>query len=210
MAGFARRLAREPDQAAPLDAQALAAIRATATRPRPLPNGRDWETPQKAEKRGLVDIALASVMRDALLRRAEAAALTWGDVAAWSDGSGRLTITHSKTDQTGEGAVLYLSNAAMQDLERIKPAKATPADRVFPMTPQNMRLRIKSMCQASGLNGRYTGHSPRVGMAQDLAADRAELPELMDAGRWKSPQMPARYTRRQQAGRGAVAKYYRA
>ena len=35
MAGFARRLAREPDQAAPLDAQALAAIRATATRPRP-------------------------------------------------------------------------------------------------------------------------------------------------------------------------------
>lgn len=210
MAGFARRLAREPDQAAPLDAQALAAIRATATRPRPLPNGQNWETPRKAEKRGLVDIALASVMRDALLRRAEAAAITWADVAAWNDGSGRLTVTHSKTDQTGEGAVLYLSNAAMQDLERIKSANATPADRVFPMTPQNMRLRIKAMCQAAGLHGRYTGHSPRVGMAQDLAADRAELPELMQAGRWKSPQMPARYTQRQQAGRGAVAKYYRA
>lgn len=210
MAGFARRLAREPDQAAPLDAQALAAIRATATRPRLLPNGKDWETPQKAEKRGLVDIALASVMRDALLRRAEAAALTWGDVAPWSDDSGRLTITHSKTDQTGEGAILYLSAAAMQELEWIRPAEANPSDRVFPMTPQNMRLRIKAMCQAAGLQGRYTGHSPRVGMAQDLAADRAELPELMDAGRWKSPQMPARYTRRQQAGRGAVAKYYRA
>lgn len=210
MAGFARRLAREPDQAAPLDAHALAAIRATATRPRPLPNGQDWETPRKAEKRGLIDIALASVMRDALLRRAEAAALTWGDVAHWSDGSGRLTVTRSKTDQTGEGAVLYLSAAAIQDLERIRPDKAVPTDRVFPMTPQNMGLRIKAMCQAAGLNGRYTGHSPRVGMAQDLAADRAELPELMDAGRWKSPQMPARYTRRQQAGRGAVAKYYRA
>ena len=35
-----------------------------------------------------------------------------------------------------------------------------------------------------------------------------ELPELMTAGRWKSPRMPARYTERQAAGRGAVAKYY--
>ena len=210
MAGFARRLAREPDQAAPLDAQAMAAIRATATRPRQLPNSKNWETPAKAEKRGLVDIALASVMRDALLRRAEAAALTWDDIAPWPDGSGRLTVLHSKTDQTGQGAVLYLSATTMQDLQRIKPAKAAPTDRVFAMTPQHMGMRIKAMCQAAGLSGRYSGHSPRVGMAQDLAADRAELPELMDAGRWKSPQMPARYTRRQQAGRGAVAKYYRA
>lgn len=209
MAGFARRLGREPDQAAPLDAQALAAIRATATRPRPLAQPDSWETPQKAEKRGLVDIALASVMRDGLLRRAEAAALTWDDIAPWPDGSGRLTVARSKTDQTGQGAVLYLSAAAMQDLARIRPAKARPEDPVFTMSAQNMALRIKAMCQAAGLNGRFSGHSPRVGMAQDLAAARAELPELMDAGRWKSPKMPARYTRRQQAGRGAVAKYYR-
>ena len=39
-------------------------------------------------------------------------------------------------------------------------------------------------------------------MAQDLAAEGAELPELMTAGRWKSSRMPARYTERQGAGRG--------
>ena len=50
--------------------------------------------------------------------------------------------------------------------------------------------------------------SRSVGMAQDLAASSVELPELMTAGRWKSSRMPARYTERQAAGRGAVARYY--
>ena len=45
-------------------------------------------------------------------------------------------------------------------------------------------------------------------MARDLAAAGAELPELMQAGRWASSQMPARYTRRESAGRSAVARYY--
>ena len=48
----------------------------------------------------------------------------------------------------------------------------------------------------------------RVGMAQDLAAAGVELPALMVAGRWQSPRMPARYTARPAAGRGAVPRYY--
>ena len=45
-------------------------------------------------------------------------------------------------------------------------------------------------------------------MAQDLAKSGAELPALMTAGRWKSSTMPARFTERQAADRGAVARYY--
>ena len=56
-------------------------------------------------------------------------------------------------------------------------------------------------------NGRF-GEFGRVGMAQDLAATGVELPALMTAGRWKSSRMPVRYTERQAAGRGAVARYY--
>ena len=52
------------------------------------------------------------------------------------------------------------------------------------------------------------GTGRQGGMAQDLAATGVELPALMTAGRWKSAKMPARYTERQAAGRGAVAKYY--
>ena len=67
---------------------------------------------------------------------------------------------------------------------------------------------MNAAAKAAGLGEGFTGHSGRVGMAQDLAAAGVELPALMTAGRWKSSKMPARYTERQVAGRGAVARYY--
>ena len=45
-------------------------------------------------------------------------------------------------------------------------------------------------------------------MAQDLVKDGATLPELMQAGRWTSPAMPAHYARNQLASQGAVARYH--
>jgi hypothetical protein len=45
-------------------------------------------------------------------------------------------------------------------------------------------------------------------MAQDLVEFGADLPGLMQAGRWKSPQMPARYSEGLAAKRGAVAQMY--
>ena len=38
-------------------------------------------------------------------------------------------------------------------------------------------------------------------------AEDASRP-IMQAGRWKSPAMPARYAERALAGRGAVARFY--
>ena len=61
---------------------------------------------------------------------------------------------------------------------------------------------MSAAAKAAGLGEGFTGHSGRVGMAQDLSASGVELPELMTAGRWKSSKMPARYTERQAAGRG--------
>ena len=46
-------------------------------------------------------------------------------------------------------------------------------------------------------------------MAQDLAAEGYSLTQLMTAGRWANPAMPARYTRNEAAARNAVALYYR-
>lgn len=70
------------------------------------------------------------------------------------------------------------------------------------------RSRIAAAARAAGLDGRFSGHSPRIGMAQDLAAGGAALPALMQAGRWSSSVMPASYIRDQSAGRSAVAQYY--
>ena len=110
MLGLGRLLRGPQKQASPLGAEALAAIRATATAPRRTRGGHT-ETKEHARRRGLVDVALASVLRDGLLRVSEAAALRWGDVELAGDGSGRIRIPESKTDQEGEGTVLYLNQS---------------------------------------------------------------------------------------------------
>ncbi len=211
MRGLGRILRGPQRQAAPLHAEALAAIRATAFTCRRTRGGHT-ETAEYARRRGLGDVALASVMRDGLLRVSEAAALRWGDVELAGDGSGRIRIPESKTDQEAEGVLLYLGPAAVEALLAVRPEEAvidavTP---VFNLHPDTIRRRLQQAARAAGLPGcrDITGHSERVGMAQDLSAAGFALPELMTAGRWKSPRMPARYTERQAAGRGAVARYY--
>ena len=72
----------------------------------------------------------------------------------------------------------------------------------------NRTTSRKAKAIVAGLGDGYTGHSGRVGMAQDLVKSGVELPALMTAGRWKSSKMPAKYTERQAADRGAVARYY--
>ena len=205
MRGLGRILRGPRRQAAPLHAEALAAIRATAFTPCRTRGGHT-ETAEYAQRRGLVDVALASVMRDGLLRVSEVAALRWGDMEPAGDGRGRIRIPESKTDQEAEEVVLYLGPAAAEALLAIRPEEAvidavTP---VFNLHPDTTRRRLQQAAQAAGLPGwrDITGHSGQVGMAQDLSSAGFALPELMTAGRWKSPRMPARYTERQAAGRG--------
>lgn len=100
-----RSKGRTPQQAAALTAEALAALRATAHRPRSGPGGRTI-TAEQASRRSDVAVAttraalvgdggarrrsaaagrLVTVIRDALLRLAGAAALTWSDVEDSAD-----------------------------------------------------------------------------------------------------------------------------
>ena len=107
MAGIARANGRPQRQAKPLTETALAAVKATAMQPR-IHRGRAvrGENAWAARRRGQVDVALLSVLRDGLLRRSEASALRWGDVEIQEDGSARLHVRRSKTDPEAEGAVI--------------------------------------------------------------------------------------------------------
>ena len=205
--GIARIAGRAQKQAAGLTAASLAAIRATACVPR-TGRGGSLESAATAEARGLKDIALASLMRDGMLRRSEAASLTWGDLLEEGDGTGRLTVARSKTDQEGEGVVLFVAAVTMEALRGIRPVEADAGDSLFRLSAEQIGRRISSAAVAAGLGGGFTGHSARVGMAQHLARTGTELPALMTAGRWQSPTMPARYTRGERAGRGAIARFY--
>ena len=179
----------DPKQASGLTSECLARIRLAE---RPTRSGR-------------LTVALCSTMRDGLLRIGEAAAIEWRDVHRDDDGTGTLTIRKSKTDRFGAGAVVALSAETMADLDRLDPN----GNRVFPLTPRSIARRIKTAAKRAACPGNFSGHSPRVGMAQDLYRAKFTLVEIQIAGRWKSPNMVAYYCRRMMARESAVARFHK-
>ena len=170
---------------------------------------------------GLRDAALLAVASDGLLRVSEVAALDVGDVQAEADGSGRLLVGASKTDQEGRGAVLYLgaltvsrvnawlAAAGHQDgplFRRVRRGGRVEGDPGRRLSVNAIRRIIRSRAAAVGIEGRVSGHSLRVGGAQSLAGGGASIVEMQTAGRWQSPAMPGHYARGQLAARGAVAR----
>jgi site-specific recombinase XerD len=168
----------------------------------------------------LRDLALMLVMRDLLARRSEAVALDVAHVTFAKDGSATVLIARSKTDQEGQGEVRWLAARTVTHLRRWLEAARIEEGAIFRavnkagvvgerLGASKVPQILKRMATLAGLDARgVSGHSCRVGMTQDLAASGAELPAIMQAGRWKSPTMPARYAEKMVAGRGAVARFY--
>lgn len=160
------------------------------------------------------DLALCSVMRDGLLRRSEASALDWEHIRRDPDGeTAEATIVRSKTDQTGEEpAVFYLSVLSMNLLDNIGRPQTGP---VFVSRhkrradPRTICRTIQKVTARAGLTGAFSGHSPRVGMAQDLLLAGYSTADLQLAGRWLTHSMPGKYARRLTPKNSAVARWHR-
>ena len=167
---------------------------------------------------GIRDAAIIRVASDTLARISEIAALQVADVQADTEG-GTVTIRAGKTDQTGEGEARYIGAATLAAVNRWIQAAGIEAGPLF------RRIRKGGSVQDVGLSagavrdvfrkraqdvdaiaGKVSGHSFRVGSAQDLARDGASIAELQQAGGWKSAAMPGHYVRREAAARGPVAR----
>ncbi len=72
-------------------------------------------------------------------------------------------------------------------------------DPVFGLSMSQISRRVDSMAKAAGLGEGYSGHSGRVGLAIRMTRRGAPLQAVQTHGRWKSPSMPARYTRSEKA-----------
>ena len=187
-------------------ADVLAVIRLTAVQPRK--RGRGVETAEQAEQRAKFDVALVAVLSDAGPRRSEAAALTWGDVQRWDDGSGRITVFRSKMDAGAIGAVVAITPAAMNALDEIRPEGASGDEKVFGLSESQIARRVKAIARAAGLADWefFSGHSGRVGMARRMSRNGASTHEIERQGRWKEGGgMVGRYTRGESAG--SVLRY---
>ena len=198
--GLSRQVGVSQKQARPLDADALAAIRATAFTPRTT-RGGSLEMEETALRRGRLDIALASVLSDAGLRISEAVSLRWRDVLDAEIGAGLVYIERSKTDQTGEGAYVVVTPDTLTALKRLRQDSEawTDDESVFGLSMSQISRRVDSMARAAGLGEGYSGHSGRVGLAIRMTRRGAPLQAVQTHERWKSPSMPARYTRSEKA-----------
>ena len=121
-------------------------------------------------------MALVAALSDGGLRRSARLRLfTWGDVQRWDDGSGRITVSRSKTDVEAAGAVVAITPAAMKALAAIRPVGAGGDEKVFGLSESQIAPAGQGDCQSSGLSDWefFSGHSGRVGMARRMAQNGA-------------------------------------
>ena len=207
MRGIQRRPSAPPKQAKGLTGKDMVKLREWAHGP---VRDMKFQSAETQRQIRLTTLALIGTMRDSMLRRSEAAAIEWDDIEMAEDGSGSLRIRRGKTDQSGKGAYGYLSRQTMEDLTEMRAwQRIRKADRrVFRLSPGAIGYRMRTHCKAAGLEGDYSGHSCRVGAAQDLARINTPDYAIQQAGRWSSPAMPAKYTRNIRVHDNAMARWH--
>jgi integrase len=165
--------------------------------------------------------ALMCVAYDTMARRSELISLDVADLTFAKDGTGTALIQRSKTDQAGEGAQAYLSRETVRHLQQwITTANITEGAvfrRLVGRSQVGPRLHADMVADIFKRVGRWiklpeeevgeiSGHSIRVGAAQDLLELNIDLASVMQAGRWKSTHMPMRYGENVLAARGGMAR----
>ncbi len=173
--------------------------------------------------RGLRDLAVISMGYDTLCRRSELVQLRIEDLDDATDGSGTILIRRAKADQFGAGRLAYLSAETVSHTRHWLDAAGLEHGRVFRAINPNETLQtalasdavariIKHRAKQAGLDAvqvaRLSGHSMRVGAAQDMAAAGIDLVAIMHAGGWKSPEMVMRYIEHMNVLKGGMARLY--
>ena len=154
---------------------------------------------------------LLSLGYDFLARRSELVAISTEDLTFTPDGSLKGIIRRSKTDQYGRGRLVFGSERSAKLLKkwlRQKPTEIQPVfcavnhgrclDRAICNRQVNeiikqALVRVKGYPRPSDLE--VSGHSLRVGAAQDLLIKGYDMAAIMRAGGWSEPSTLSRYLR---------------
>ena len=162
--------------------------------------------------RGIRDRALLLVAYDALCRRSELVSLLVKDVKInIKNGieTSSILLRKSKIDQDSTGKWLHLSQRA--HLALVEWMKELPEGQEYLMVGIDRRGKISLSNMGSGQVNRIykriarnagldelviegiSGHSMRVGAAQDLLNSGASMPIIMQRGRWSKTDTVMRY-----------------
>lgn len=157
---------------------------------------------------GLRNRAMLSLGYDLLTRRSELVALRTEEVALREDGTLRAIIRRSKSDPFGMGRIAFSSKRSADLVgewldwrgDGIEPLfcgiyQGKPINR--PLGTTKVKTIIKEAIAAAGLPpeevAAFSGHSLRVGAAQDLLCAGFDTAAIMRAGGWKSINVLGRY-----------------
>lgn len=159
--------------------------------------------------RGLRNKALLLVAYDTLCRRSELVTLQVNDISINENFSNpRILLRRSKTDQEAKGKWLHISKDSWDAISNWVAASQISDGFLFRGITKGSKLtaslgasqipRIyKSIAIDAGLEpglvSHISGHSMRVGAAQDLLISGASLPMIMSKGRWSKSDTVMRY-----------------
>jgi len=161
--------------------------------------------------RGIRDRALMLVAYDSLCRRSELVSLQVEDLIinhSTSESSFKLRLRRSKTDQEATGRWLYLGVEAQQALNTWLKATDLQSGKIFRgikkkgelsdgLNSSHINRIFKRIAKTTNLDPcviqQISGHSMRVGAAQDLLLSGASLPMIMNRGRWSKTDTVMRY-----------------
>lgn len=191
--------------------------------------GRERIDPEDLmQLRALVMVQLAY---DGLLRRSElCGARVWHleprDGAPLGQSDAQLLIPHSKTDQDGNGAYVFcVRDTAALVAKWIDRLSLEPEHFLFPvqrgltlvpsteqpMSPVSVARIFRKFAQLAGDSGhKISGHSCRIGAAQDMVAGGIRTDSVAISGRWKSHEMVIRYGSGLDLQRSGIAQLARA
>ena len=154
---------------------------------------------------------LLSLGYDFLARRSELVAICNADLTFTADGALKGIIRRSKTDQYGRGRLVFGSERSAKLLKKwlkLKPKGTQPVfcainhgrcldraicDRQVNEIIKQALLKVKRYPRPSDLE--FSGHSLRVGAAQDLLIKGHDIAAIMRAGGWSEPSTVSRYLR---------------
>lgn len=157
---------------------------------------------------GLRNRAMLQLGYELLTRRSELVALRNEDIENEPDGTLRVLIRRSKADQFGMGRIGFTSVETGNLIRKWIDERGPDIDWLFcpiyrghacnrDLKPASVRNIIKQAAKKAGADPAtvmaYSGHSLRIGAAQDLLMNGFDTAAIMRAGGWKSTSVLARY-----------------
>jgi integrase/recombinase XerD len=165
--------------------------------------------------RGKRDRALIAVGYDTLCRRSELVSLRKEDLSSLENGAMTILVRRAKNDPFGDGRYGFLTPPTMQLMNNWLDAAEIKEGFLFrritghwigpnALHPYSVNRILKEAAKKAGLAPKtvadLSGHSMRVGAAQDLMADGLGILPIMQAGGWKSTNVLGRYVEHAEIG----------